>query len=160
MDQQGDGDGTGEGDGWQPADAQRLAVGEEGDGGEGQEEQPPPDADATLEETIQEAQDAYADAQEAYADGDWEAYADAQQRLQEALERLGQKLTKNELGGWEISLKAGSVDDAVDTEEEAFERARRFLSYMPSSIDDLPPRGPRTPFRMPCRTSACRTGSR
>ncbi|MBL1066340.1 UPF0182 family protein [Streptomyces sp. 7-21] len=64
--------------------------GEEGDGGEGQEEQPPPDADATLEETIQEAQDAYADAQEAYADGDWEAYADAQQRLQEALERLGE----------------------------------------------------------------------
>ena len=60
------------------------------------------------------------------------------------VERLGQKLTKNELGGWEISLKAGSVDDAVDTEEEAFERARRFLSYMPSSIDDLPPRGPRT----------------
>jgi acetyl-CoA carboxylase carboxyltransferase component len=57
--------------------------------------------------------------------------------------RLGQKLTKNELGGWEISLKAGSVDDAVDTEEEAFARARRFLSYMPSSIDDLPPRGSR-----------------
>src|SRR2546423_4502835 len=57
--------------------------------------------------------------------------------------RLGQKLTKNELGGWEISLKAGSVDDAVDTEEEAFARARRFLSYLPSSIDDLPPRGPR-----------------
>ena len=58
--------------------------------------------------------------------------------------RLGQKLTKNQLGGWEISLKAGSVDDAVDTEEEAFARARRFLSYMPSSIDDLPPRGPRS----------------
>src|SRR5437870_13557043 len=56
---------------------------------------------------------------------------------------LGQKLTKNELGGWEIQLKAGSVDDAVDTEEEAFARARRFLSYLPSSIDDLPPRGPR-----------------
>ena len=60
------------------------------------------------------------------------------------VERLGQKLTKNELGGWEISLKAGSVDDAVATEEEAFERVRRFLSYMPSSIDDLPPRGPVT----------------
>src|SRR5688500_12886362 len=59
------------------------------------------------------------------------------------VERLGQKLTKNELGGWEISLRAGSVDDAVDTEEEAFARARRFLSYMPSSIDDLPPRGAR-----------------
>src|SRR6266568_2274210 len=60
------------------------------------------------------------------------------------VERLGQKLTKNELGGWEIQLKAGAVDDAVDTEEEAFARARRFLSYLPASIDELPERGPRT----------------
>ena len=59
------------------------------------------------------------------------------------VERLGQKLTKNELGGWEIQLKAGGVDDAVDTEDEAFARARRFLSYLPSSIDELPPRGAR-----------------
>jgi len=59
------------------------------------------------------------------------------------VERLGQKLTKNELGGWEIQLRAGAVDDAVDTEDEAFARARRFLSYLPSSIDELPPRGPR-----------------
>jgi acetyl-CoA carboxylase carboxyltransferase component len=58
------------------------------------------------------------------------------------VERLGQKVTKNELGGWEIQLRAGAVDDAVDTEDEAFARARRFLSYLPSSIDDLPPRGP------------------
>ena len=54
------------------------------------------------------------------------------------VERLGQKLTKNELGGWQIQLKAGAVDDAVDTEEEAFACARRFLSYLPSSIYDLP----------------------
>src|SRR5207244_11204153 len=60
------------------------------------------------------------------------------------VERLGQKLTKNELGGWEIQLKAGAVDHAVDTEEDAFACARRFLSYLPSSIDDLPPRGPQT----------------
>jgi acetyl-CoA carboxylase carboxyltransferase component len=59
------------------------------------------------------------------------------------VERLGQKLTKNELGGWEIQLKAGAVDDAVDTEEEAFARVRRFLSYLPSSIDEVAPRGPR-----------------
>src|SRR5882724_4210361 len=59
------------------------------------------------------------------------------------VERLGQKLTKNELGGWEIQLKAGAVDDAVDTEDEAFARARRFLSFLPSSIDELAPRGPR-----------------
>ncbi|HSE93803.1 MAG TPA: carboxyl transferase domain-containing protein [Methylomirabilota bacterium] len=58
--------------------------------------------------------------------------------------RLGQKLSKNELGGWEIQLKAGAVDDAVATEDEAFARARRFLSYLPASIDELPPRGPRT----------------
>src|SRR5437763_14860039 len=60
------------------------------------------------------------------------------------VERLGQKLTKNQLGGWEIQLRAGAVDDAVDTEEEAFARARRFLSYLPSSIDELPARGPQT----------------
>src|SRR6266481_6131380 len=60
------------------------------------------------------------------------------------VERLGQKLTKNELGGWRIQLKAGAVDLAVDTEEQAFEVTRRFLSYLPSSIYELPPRGPRT----------------
>jgi acetyl-CoA carboxylase carboxyltransferase component len=60
------------------------------------------------------------------------------------VERLGQKLTKQELGGWQIQLKAGAVDDAVDTEEEAFARTRQFLSYLPSSIDELPPRGPQT----------------
>ena len=63
------------------------------------------------------------------------------------VERLGQKLTKNELGGWQIQLKAGAVDQAVDTEEEAFACARRFLSYLPSSIYDLPPRGPQTDDR-------------
>jgi acetyl-CoA carboxylase carboxyltransferase component len=60
------------------------------------------------------------------------------------VERLGQKLTKNELGGWQIQLKAGAVDEAVATEEEAFACARRFLSYLPSSVHDLPPRGPCT----------------
>src|SRR5438067_12622842 len=60
------------------------------------------------------------------------------------VERLGQKLTKNELGGWQIQLKAGAVDHAVDTEDEAFACAQRFLSYLPSSVDDVPPRGPIT----------------
>jgi acetyl-CoA carboxylase carboxyltransferase component len=58
--------------------------------------------------------------------------------------RLGQDLSKNELGGYQIHLKSGAVDHAVDTEEEAFACARRFLSYLPSSIYDLPPRGPQT----------------
>jgi acetyl-CoA carboxylase carboxyltransferase component len=55
------------------------------------------------------------------------------------VKRLGQDLTKQELGGADIQTRAGGVDDAVDTEEEAFERARRFLSYLPSSVYDLPP---------------------
>jgi acetyl-CoA carboxylase carboxyltransferase component len=60
------------------------------------------------------------------------------------VERLGQKLTKQELGGWQIQLRAGAVDTAVDTEEDAFACAKRFLSYLPSSVYDLPPRGPVT----------------
>ncbi len=53
--------------------------------------------------------------------------------------RLGQALDKQELGGWQIQTKAGGVDHAVDTEEEAFDCARRFLSYLPSSVFELPP---------------------
>src|SRR5689334_14010814 len=48
--------------------------------------------------------------------------------------RLGQPLEKTELGGWEIQTKSGGVDHATDTEEEAFACARRFLSYLPSSV--------------------------
>src|SRR6266403_865369 len=55
------------------------------------------------------------------------------------VKRLGQDLSKQELGGADIQTRAGGVDDAVDTEEEAFERARRFLSYLPSSVYELPP---------------------
>src|SRR3954463_9404366 len=55
------------------------------------------------------------------------------------VKRLGQDLTKQELGGWDIQTRAGGVDDAVDTEEEAFERVKRFLSYLPSSVYELPP---------------------
>ena len=53
---------------------------------------------------------------------------------------IGQDLTKQELGGWQIQLPAGGVDNAADSEEDAFEQARQFLSYMPNSIDELPAR--------------------
>lgn len=55
------------------------------------------------------------------------------------VKRLGQDLDKQGLGGWQIQTKAGGVDHAVDTEEEAFACARRFLSYLPSSVFELPP---------------------
>jgi acetyl-CoA carboxylase carboxyltransferase component len=54
--------------------------------------------------------------------------------------RAGQTLTKEELGGSEIHARSGAVDDVVATEAEAFARARRFLSYLPSSVYELPAR--------------------
>src|SRR6202045_1386481 len=55
------------------------------------------------------------------------------------VKRLGQDLTKQELGGADIHTRAGGVDHAVETEEEAFACAKRFLSYLPSSVYELPP---------------------
>ena len=56
--------------------------------------------------------------------------------------RVSDPVTKEELGGAQIHAHNGAIDDVVESEEEAFERTRRFLSYLPSSIHDLPPRGP------------------
>ena len=54
--------------------------------------------------------------------------------------RLGYDYDKNELGGSEIHTRNGTVDDEAATEAEAFARARRFLSYMPRSVHELPSR--------------------
>jgi acetyl-CoA carboxylase carboxyltransferase component len=54
--------------------------------------------------------------------------------------RLGEHVTKEELGGAHVHGVNGTVDDVVDTEEEAFARTRRFLSYLPSSVFDVPRR--------------------
>jgi len=53
-----------------------------------------------------------------------------------------EQLDRFELGGWEIQTRCGAVDHAVDSEEEAFECTRRFLSYLPSSVYELPARTP------------------
>ena len=58
------------------------------------------------------------------------------------VKRIGQDLTKEELGGAKIHAKNGAVDDLAASEEEAFAMARRFLSYLPSSIDELAERVP------------------
>ncbi|CAN1552129.1 COG4799 Acetyl-CoA carboxylase, carboxyltransferase component (subunits alpha and beta) [Burkholderiaceae bacterium] len=55
--------------------------------------------------------------------------------------RIGQNYTKNELGGSQIHARNGVVDDEVASEAEAFVAARRFLSYLPASVHELPPRG-------------------
>src|SRR5437773_10119983 len=52
--------------------------------------------------------------------------------------RLGEEVDKEALGGSEIQGRNGAVDDVVDTEHDAFARARAFLSYLPRSVDDSP----------------------
>lgn len=54
--------------------------------------------------------------------------------------RAGATVTKEELGGSAIHSRNGTVDDEVTSEREAFERTRRFLSYLPSSVHDAAPR--------------------
>jgi acetyl-CoA carboxylase carboxyltransferase component len=50
------------------------------------------------------------------------------------------KFEKNELGGSHIHTRNGAVDDEAASEDDAFEKARRFLSYLPSSVHELPAR--------------------
>jgi acetyl-CoA carboxylase carboxyltransferase component len=47
------------------------------------------------------------------------------------------KFTKNELGGSHIHTRNGAVDDEAASEDEAFEKTRRFLSYLPNSVHEL-----------------------
>lgn len=53
---------------------------------------------------------------------------------------LGELIDKSELGGAEVAVDiAGNIHNAVDSEEEAFEQIRRFLSFMPSNVWQAPP---------------------
>jgi acetyl-CoA carboxylase carboxyltransferase component len=54
--------------------------------------------------------------------------------------RVEKSYEKNELGGSAIHTRNGAVDDEAASEADAFARARRFLSYLPSSVYELPPR--------------------
>ena len=51
----------------------------------------------------------------------------------------GGTVPKEQLGHARIHTSNGAIDDAVDSEAEAFERTRRFLSYLPTNVDELPP---------------------
>ena len=55
---------------------------------------------------------------------------------------VGEKRTKEELGGSHIHTTNGAIDDEAASEAEAFAMARAFLSYLPSSIHELPERKP------------------
>src|SRR5215216_5452859 len=56
---------------------------------------------------------------------------------------VGQKVTKDELGGAHIHARgSGAVDNEVDSEEEAFAQIRQILSYLPSNVWQVPPHWP------------------
>ncbi|KAG6897309.1 hypothetical protein C0992_002611 [Termitomyces sp. T32_za158] len=48
-------------------------------------------------------------------------------------------LSKEALGGWEIHAQNGTVDNVAESEQDAFDQVATFLSYLPSSIFELPP---------------------
>jgi len=53
---------------------------------------------------------------------------------------LGQNIDKNDLGGTKVAVDlAGTVHNAASSEEDALEQIRRFLSFMPSNVWELPP---------------------
>jgi len=80
----------------------------------------------------------------------------------------GEDLTKEELGGAGVHYRNGTIERFADSEDAAFALARRFLSYLPGSVHELPPvlacddpadrredalaaaipRNPRTPYRL------------
>ncbi len=53
---------------------------------------------------------------------------------------LGRPITKEELGGAQVHLKNGVVNNLAIDEYDAFYQLRRFLSYMPQSVWERAPR--------------------
>lgn len=51
----------------------------------------------------------------------------------------GERLTKEELGGASVHASNGAIERIVATEQAAFDTIRRFLSYLPGSVFELPP---------------------
>jgi acetyl/propionyl-CoA carboxylase alpha subunit/acetyl-CoA carboxylase carboxyltransferase component len=64
---------------------------------------------------------------------------------------MGYDISKEDLGGWHIHCRNGSVDNLAETEAEAAEMVRRFLSYLPSSVYETPPVSARNPNDSPER---------
>ncbi len=52
---------------------------------------------------------------------------------------LGVDVTKEELGGPEIHLKSGVVNNLAEDEEDALNQIKTFLSYLPDNFMSLPP---------------------
>ena len=53
---------------------------------------------------------------------------------------LGEKRTKEELGGARVHLRSGVADVAAEDEEDVFRIIKCFLGYLPTNVSELPPR--------------------
>jgi acetyl-CoA carboxylase carboxyltransferase component len=51
----------------------------------------------------------------------------------------GEDLTKEQLGGADVHRRNGTIERFADSEHAAFALARRFLSYLPGSVYEVPP---------------------
>ncbi|MBC8240882.1 MAG: methylmalonyl-CoA carboxyltransferase [Alphaproteobacteria bacterium] len=51
---------------------------------------------------------------------------------------MGYDITKEDLGGWHIHCTNGSVDNLAESEDDAVAITRRFLSYLPASVHQIP----------------------
>jgi acetyl-CoA carboxylase carboxyltransferase component len=52
---------------------------------------------------------------------------------------MGLQVSREELGGSQIHTRNGAVDNEASSEQDAFAQIRRFLSFIPSSVYELPP---------------------
>src|SRR6185312_2536753 len=64
---------------------------------------------------------------------------------------MGYDISKEDLGDWRIHCRNGAVDNLAETEAEAFAQTRRFLSYLPASVHEAPPRAEPDPADPPGR---------
>lgn len=55
---------------------------------------------------------------------------------------LSEEIDPEELGGWKHHTRTGLVDAVADTDEEAIDILKRFLSYMPDHAGKRPPAAP------------------
>jgi len=54
---------------------------------------------------------------------------------------LGYDITKEDLGSEQVvAYQGGIIDNVADTEQDAFDMIRRFLSYLPDNVWQMPPR--------------------
>ncbi len=52
---------------------------------------------------------------------------------------LGERKSKEELGGYRVHTRSGVVDNLAVDDADAFDQIRRFLSYLPTNVWESPP---------------------